>query len=129
MPFDISRFTFDGDSIGLDAAKDFAAHVPSGIGTKMSLLNVLKRELRLPEYFGENWDALDECLGDLSWIDRRRVVIVHDDLPRLKRKELVTYMEVLSSAVADWKRGGDHELVVVFPRRFRSELETMAKLD
>ena len=29
----------------------------------------LKEELRLPEYFGGNLDALYDCLGEMSWVD------------------------------------------------------------
>ncbi|MET7639070.1 barstar family protein [Streptomyces sp. NPDC005438] len=34
---------------------------------KESLMRACAQALRLPEYVGHNWDALEEALGDLSW--------------------------------------------------------------
>ena len=36
---------------------------------KDRLLTALGRVLDFPDYYGNNWDALDECLADLSWHD------------------------------------------------------------
>lgn len=36
-----------------------------GIRTPERLFDELSRSLDLPDYFGRNWDALDECLRDL----------------------------------------------------------------
>ena len=47
-----------------------------GIDNKPALLETLGKSLKLPEHFGNNWDALADCLEDSDWIGartRRRV--------------------------------------------------------
>ena len=36
--------------------------------SKEQLLIVLKEALHFPDYFGFNWDALQDCITDLSWL-------------------------------------------------------------
>ncbi len=43
---------------------------------KASFLAACATTLRFPAYFGANWDALEECLTDLSWLEGRGVVLV-----------------------------------------------------
>ena len=31
---------------------------------------------QFPYYFGHNWDALDECLGDLDWLPGATYIVV-----------------------------------------------------
>ncbi|MEW2120018.1 barstar family protein [Streptomyces sp. NPDC005474] len=49
-------------------------------GRKMSnqaeLFQEFKVKLQFPEYFGANWNALDECLADLDWLDRTGYLLV-----------------------------------------------------
>jgi hypothetical protein len=39
----------------------------SGLGSKQQVMEALAVAMRFPDYFGRNWDAVDECLGDMSW--------------------------------------------------------------
>lgn len=39
----------------------------AGVTTRSEFMDRCARSLRLPEYFGRNWDALADCLTDLSW--------------------------------------------------------------
>ena len=103
------------------------ARIPAGIDSKTSLFRALVPALALPDYFGANWDALEECLKDLSWIGKKTVAIVHEELPALPGKELATYLSILSAAVADWKEGEEHALVVVFPASARKTLSPKSR--
>ncbi len=38
-----------------------------GVEDKAGFLGTIARALHFPEYFGSNWDALYDCLTDLSW--------------------------------------------------------------
>lgn len=117
--------------------EDFVLRVPAGIRSKVDLLSVLARAGHFPEYFGGNWDALEDCLRDLSWISNRKVVVSHSDLPLQEEPaDCRTYLDVLQTVLADWsesvKPGAEeppfewpyveHELRIVFP------LETKAAI-
>lgn len=39
----------------------------TGVEDKAAFMERCARHLSLPEYFGRNWDALEECLTDPSW--------------------------------------------------------------
>lgn len=99
---------------------DFLVRIPSGITARDQLFEVLSRDLRFPSYFGENWDALRDCLCDLSWIKRRRVIIAHEAVPQLEVSILRVYLETLAECVNDWTSDEEHELLVVFPSGSRA---------
>ncbi|MFF4830282.1 barstar family protein [Streptomyces sp. NPDC001315] len=44
--------------------------------SQAELFQEFKAKLQFPEYFGENWNALDECLADLDWLDRLGYLLV-----------------------------------------------------
>lgn len=38
-------------------------------------LRTMRNEFSFPSYFGENMDAVDECMRDLSWIKEKKIQI------------------------------------------------------
>ncbi|MBI3149753.1 MAG: barstar family protein [Betaproteobacteria bacterium] len=60
---------------------NFVLRVLAGIRSKAELLAALASAGHFPGCFGGNWDALQDCLLDLSWISNRKVLVVHSDLP------------------------------------------------
>jgi len=97
----------------------YVARISADFANSGELFGCLKVVLRLPDYFGMNWDALDECLGDLTWISARDVVLAHEGVPQsMDVKELQMYLRVLADAVRWWERrkNREHTLSVVFPR-------------
>jgi RNAse (barnase) inhibitor barstar len=73
--------------------------IPRGIRSKEKLFGILSDALRFPAYFGGNWDALEECLQDLSWLpENASIVIVHEQLPFGDSNNRATYFSILDSA-------------------------------
>ena len=80
--------------------------------------------LRLPDYFGMNWDAFNELILDLSWLPRRQVVIVHDDVPLADDShDRGKYLAVITDVTAHRIRVGELDFLVVFPAACRHEVE------
>jgi len=75
---------------------------------KAALLRQLAASLRFPAYFGGGWDALADCLTDLSdWIDAPGYLIVFTnagDLCRAKREDLAVFADILESAAQFWRK-------------------------
>jgi hypothetical protein len=61
--------------------------------------------LLFPGYFGWNWPALSDCLGDLNWLPAEAYLIVIERAPLLMSdspNERQTLFRVLSHAVRAW---------------------------
>jgi RNAse (barnase) inhibitor barstar len=94
---------------------EYIAYLPT-IKDVNGLFRQLSDILAFPDYFGENWNALFDCLRDFSWISKRGVVLVHSEIPVLSEEELMTYFEIIFSAVEDWTDTDDHYLKVIFAK-------------
>ena len=111
-------FLFRDDPAAYRPEGALVVRIPAKARGKEKLLGVLAAKLRFPSYFGHNWDALDECLRDLSWLaDQPRVVIVHEALPFSSAGEaLAIYQSILADAVAAHRERATPPLLeVVFP--------------
>ena len=98
--------------------------IPTGIFKKSEILSVYFEKLSFPSYFGFNWDALYDCLNDLSWIVEYNIIIVHEDLPFLTdEKEREIYLKLLLDIIANWDVDSTHKLKIYFPEQYKNKIE------
>ncbi len=64
MITNISNFFFDLKFIDVKHEVDFVAKISAGLTDCKSLFATLRQLLKFPTYFGNNWDALYDCLRD-----------------------------------------------------------------
>ena len=86
------------------------------ITRKEQLMNAVATALHFPKHFGNNWDALEECLTDLEWVDADGYVIYFDHVDGLLEThpdQFETLVEILRDAVKAWKEDGS-SMVVLF---------------
>lgn len=95
----------------------YATSAPAGIGTgwrevdlrrvrgKRGLLAAFARGLRFPGGFGGNWDALADCLQDLSWLegDLRLHLRGYDCFRAAAAGDAVVLEEILGDAAQFWR--------------------------
>ncbi len=72
-----------------------------------ALLARLARELQFPDYFGSNWDALQDCLTDLpDWLPASGYLLVFTEAGELCRRrpgDLASFKDVLADAARFWR--------------------------
>jgi RNAse (barnase) inhibitor barstar len=79
----------------------------SGIDSKAGLLDAIGKALSFPDYYGRNWDSLEECLRDFE--KGRGWLIIFDqadNLLSLPRQDLTTLQSVLSDTANFWSAEG-----------------------
>ena len=87
------RFCFDG------------ADIPS----KDALLGHFAQELGFPDYFGYNWDALEECLRDLQWLPANGYILQLANADQYIERclsDFETLIEIMETVSKHWGRAG-----------------------
>lgn len=99
----------------LDATRGARLDVVA-VEAKVNLFDSLARALAFPDWFGRNWDALEDVLTDLSWRKGDGHVVLFRSYP--SGEELVILLDVLRSAAEYWTgRGKPFFAVFVDPGR------------
>jgi hypothetical protein len=92
---------------------------------KAALLNNFAAALGFPDWFGHNWDALEDCITDLSWRDAPGYVLLIER-PR-PGDDLGVLVDILRSSAEFWAGRGkpffalfvDPERALPLPELFR----------
>ena len=101
----------------IDAMKDSELQVARiAFADKTRLLKDIAAALGFPDWFGHNWDALEDCLTDLSWRDAPGYVLLFEN-PQ-PGDDLGVLIDILRSAAEFWAgRGKPFFAVFIDPQR------------
>jgi hypothetical protein len=81
----------------------------AGCLDKSQALEAIAQALRFPDWFGGNWDALADCLDDLSWLraDGYLLLLEHCDAWREAQPEaFAVLLEILNDTAQSWAQIG-----------------------
>jgi RNAse (barnase) inhibitor barstar len=81
------------------------------IHNKTSFLNEVSERFKLPSYFGFNWDAFNDCITDLSWMNSNGTLIVFNDSEHFRiaaPDDWQTANNIFLEAIDYWKVNGKY---------------------
>lgn len=76
---------------------------------KKGFLAAVARALAFPDWFGHNWDALEDCLTDLSWHPADGYVVTfieYDAFLAAHREDFNVALQIFGAAADYWRREG-----------------------
>lgn len=88
----------------------------SNIVDKASFMAACRDAFVLPAYCGQNWDALEECLNDLSWAPAEGYIVLYDEVRHFAENDPTnwnTARDILRDAAANWAREGKNMVVLL----------------
>lgn len=78
--------------------------------TKDRLFQEWAAALQFPYYFGNNWDAWDECLADLDWLPATQYVFFVTNVDALLSdtgNDFTVFISILEKVAKEWARPVD----------------------
>jgi len=73
---------------------------------KADFLSTIAKALNFPDWFGYNWDALEDCMTDLSWLDARGYVLLFENIRPFAEShpaDFATALEVCNAVAEHWR--------------------------
>ena len=108
----VHGFTGDEDANDVRervAAAGWVAVTANAAGGKGALLDGLAASGAFPAWFGHNWDALSDCLVDLSWAPAQGYVVLLDEWESFALawpRDADIARSVLDHAATEWSARG-----------------------
>ena len=94
---------------------EFIVRLRKDINTRERLFMNLFYSCWFPFYFGHNWDALNDVLGCIDYIEEDCMLIIHEELPKIS--DIETYIRILY--YASTHQASDKKLKVAFSEKDR----------
>lgn len=86
----------------------------STIKTKNQFLRKMQEFFEFPDYFGGGFDALNDCMRDLSWFCQDNLIIEFCHLERIDSIELREFIkECLVSYQEYWQNNQDKNITIL----------------
>lgn len=86
-----------------------------------SLLKEFKERFFFPDYFGYNFNALDECLSDLEWLEAEKYLVVIRDIDLVLSKDPGAFNDfilIMEATVKEWNQGRQYGAQSNLPKPF-----------
>jgi RNAse (barnase) inhibitor barstar len=103
----------DGASAILEATKVLSYSCVevdlTSVHDKEGLLTTFAEALAFPPWFGHNWDALEDCLTDMSWCEAEGYVLIlrhADHLHARAEGDFLTTLRILADVSTTWAEAG-----------------------
>ena len=83
---------------------------------KLGLFDALSKALKFPAHFGKNWDALNDCLTDLAWLDSNGWVLILANGKSFATKYLADFdmaLDLFNGVATCWQEDGKPFWVIV----------------
>jgi len=100
-----------------------------GCADKAEFLRRVALGLRFPAWFGHNWDALSDCLSDLSWMPGKGYVLIFEHADRFRMAaegEFVTALDIFEDAARGWAE--ENVPMWIFVNLARAETSLLRRL-
>lgn len=79
----------------------------SAVSSKKQFMAVCAKQMKLPSYFGGNWDALADCVRDFNWLAAEGYVLHltgSEKFAKASPDDYQTALDVFTEAADYWKR-------------------------
>lgn len=124
FPFALTR------DVGVNPKTDYVARIRSaGVTDKESFFREIGAKLHFPYWdnpkWRPSWDGFNDWMGDLSWIPNRRIIVLHEGVPKIPRKDLVIYLEIALRSIDELAKSG-RTLLIAFPEQSRALNDALA---
>jgi hypothetical protein len=85
-----------------------------GIKYSRAFFKLVQQTLMLPDYFGGSWNALDDCMRDLSWLPEQEITLTFQGLPNVPQPLRTQIADSLELWRAYWHTQNGKTVIITF---------------